>query len=90
MVQGAAIFFTECECTTNIGHSSKEKKSDVDSTIHQQNSATINEDQTLKGQLLPGSPVEDVNDPIVKTEKPLPINVTNTIVSPLAQKKGQK
>ena len=90
VVQGAAIFFTECECTNNIGHSSKEKKNDVDSTILQPNSATINEDQTLKGQLLPGSPVEDVNDPIVKTEKTLPINVTNTIVSPLAQKKGQK
>ena len=85
VVQGAAIFFTECECTTNKSISSKENKATSDSKRRQ--AGIINEEQVVEGQL-PGSPVDDVTDSIVKTEKSLPMNITNTIVSPIPQKRG--
>ena len=88
VVQGAAIFFTECECKNNRGHSSKDDQTEADGETLQ-HASQANEEQTIKG-VLPGSPVEDLTDSVVKTENSLPINVSNTIVSPLSQKRGQK
>ena len=89
VVQGAAIFFTECECKNNRGNSSKEDSCTVNNSTIQQHPSITNEEQRLKG-ILPGSPVEDLMDPVVKTEDTLPINVSNTIVSPLPYKRGSK
>ena len=89
VVQGAAIFFTECECKNNIGNSSKEDSSIVDKSTSKQHPSIANEEQSLKG-ILPGSPVEDLMDSVVKTENTLPINISNTIVSPLPHKRGSK
>ena len=89
VVQGAAIFFTECECKNNRGTSSKEDSNTVDNSTSQPHPSITNEEVGLKG-ILPGSPIEDLMDPVVKTETTLPINVSNTIVSPLAHKRGSK
>ena len=89
VVQGAAIFFTECECKNHRGHSSKEEISIVDNSTSQQPPSLIKDEQRLKG-ILPGSPVDDLMDSDVKTEDTLPINVSNTIVSPLTHKRGSK
>ena len=85
MVQGAAIFFTECECKKK--QSSNVAPIEHDSTSTTQQSVSTKEEQTFK---LPGSPVEDITDSVVKTENTLPINISNTIVSPLTQKRGSK
>lgn len=89
VVQGAAIFFTECECTNNRNclRSTEHKASGSDSR-NEQHAVEINEENVLKGHL-PGSPVDDVTDSMVKTEHGQPINITNTIVSPLPQKRGK-
>ena len=86
MVQGAAIFFTECECKKKQS-SNEVKDPSVENDSTSKESATSKEEQTFK---LPGSPVEDLMDSVVKTENTLPINVSNTIVSPLTQKRGSK
>ena len=88
VVQGAAIFFTECECTNNKSSlSSNAHKSPQCNSNSEQHAVEINEENVLTGQL-PGSPVDDVNDSMVKTEKgKKPLNIKNTIVSPLPQKR---
>ena len=86
MVQGAAIFFTECECKKKQS-SNEVKESLIENDSTTQQSVSSKEEQTFK---LPGSPVEDLTDSVVRTENTLPINVSNTIVSPLTQKRGSK
>ena len=92
VVQRAAIFFTECECKTNNRSClrSNEHKTHTGSRdgIKEENAAEITEENISK-VCLPGSPVDDVTDSIVKTEQGQPKNVTNTIVSPLPQKRGK-
>ena len=92
VVQGAAIFFTECECTTNNRSClrSNEHKTQAGSRdSKKEEHAAETRDENVSKVCLPGSPVDDVTDPMVKTEQGQPINITNTIVSPLPQKRGK-
>merc|ERR1712096_210879 len=91
VVQGAAIFFTECECTNNKSSNSNEQKNIVESNKKGDkgdNTLGSEQNNTLKVQL-PNSPIEDVNDSTVETEKGIKVKITNTIVSPLQQKRGK-
>ena len=91
VVQGAAIFFTECECTNNKSSNSKEQNNVTDSNKKKDecDKALCSEQNNALKIQLPNSPIEDVNDSAVETETGIKVKITNTIVSPLQQKRGK-